>query len=440
MVVPISSLIISILATVGAHSFDSSLPPGCNIQSGRKCRLADGSLHPAAAAEAAEKKKARRPAARNFEEEVGTSGSPKSLLLGRGPQRSGGLEKFGSKLDRCLGLVTRAIPHDLLYRPLVNATQINYMMPVSADGTRVFNAARICHIPKTAGYSLRAEISKRFNLSTGHMEEYLSEFITRWPESPIFTMLRHPRAHVYSQYLECRYDDWGRETTANTSFPRNGSNEAGFNLWLDHFISPNASIYGESSAFRCYNPWNMQSRYLVRRRPPFMSGDKKYSFLNYLPAHFAYSAEDKEPPAKKAVEELLGVTWFGITELFHESMCLLEYQVTDTLPVSCSCGSKTDTAAQEAEAHETHHVPAHSVTALSVSSRKKIDFLTMADSSLYSHALAIFIHRIELVEAASGTNILCQERKASLSREVGYIPAAAAALNCTNHKHNTKEG
>ena len=73
----------------------------------------------------------------------------------------------------------------------------------------------------------------------------------------IFTVLRAPRAHVISQFLECRYDKWGIKVTKQTAFPREGTDPADFKLWLKHFAQGWEPSMGD---FNCYNPTNMQAR------------------------------------------------------------------------------------------------------------------------------------------------------------------------------------
>jgi len=220
------------------------LPNRCNVQTGKKCRLADGSLHPAAVRAVAASR------ARNSKHEGHREDGPR----------------------RCLSLLPPGLPHGLFRSPS-NLSMSASLERDPSTGKPLFNAVLPMHIPKTAGYSLREELLKRFGLETGHMEEYLVEFTSRWPARPTLTVLRSPRAHALSQYLECRYDDWGAERTANTSFPGGGfSREVGFSRWLDHFLVGPEESDGEAGAFRCYSPWNMQSRYLACRRPPFMEG------------------------------------------------------------------------------------------------------------------------------------------------------------------------
>ena len=141
---------------------------------------------------------------------------------------------------------------------------------------------RFLHIPKCAGTSFNTELTQAgFTLTESSGERCLCNKPMSSPgEScndptvPVVTLLRSPRAHVYSQYLECRFDDWGKKVTKGTAFPARGAIEAGFERWLDHFLGRSRGL-GWEGAYRCYNPWNMQSRALTchscakDRRAPF---------------------------------------------------------------------------------------------------------------------------------------------------------------------------
>ncbi len=82
------------------------------------------------------------------------------------------------------------------------------------------------------------------------------------------TSLRSPRHHVWSQFT---YSDWGKRTTAKTSFPRTGDgykdDELDFDSWLGHFKEGNQSTY-----YKCYHPANFQSRALTSERRYVGSG------------------------------------------------------------------------------------------------------------------------------------------------------------------------
>jgi len=245
-------------------------------------------------------------------------------------------------------------------------------------------------------------------------------------------MFRNPRAHILSQYLECKHDDWGKWITNGTSFPREGSDEAGFDEWLNHFLTESKlheldPVDHSYSDFRCYNPWNMQSRYLTRGRPSFMKGQPRYAFNRHLPGHHAYSAEDIEPAASQVVHSLNDLAWIGVVELFSESLCLLEYQFKGEFPETCTCSSPHR---GETESHESHHVPAHDVKNLTRGVLEKVDRLSSIDSIAYSISLALVLNRIRTLELAQRSQIICPDKLKDIRFQLEYIPSAVAAIDC----------
>ena len=73
-------------------------------------------------------------------------------------------------------------------------------------------------------------------------------------------MLRSPRAHVYSQFLQCKHDEWGLRVTNGTGFPRSGLDTDGFARWIQHFRGGRWRRDGVIDDFGCYNPHNMQAK------------------------------------------------------------------------------------------------------------------------------------------------------------------------------------
>lgn len=65
-------------------------------------------------------------------------------------------------------------------------------------------------------------------------------------------------------------------------------------------------------AMGCYNPWNYQSRTLLS---PSVS------------AHAVGPCGDFEPSFDSAVSEMLRFDWIGLTEFYHESICLLLFRI-----------------------------------------------------------------------------------------------------------------
>ena len=100
------------------------------------------------------------------------------------------------------------------------------------------------HIPKTAGTSVYKQLKPqgvRFkDVSPGGDEKCFYSILKEGGQN-VAAFFRRPEEHVYSLYLECKYDGWGKMMTKNTGFPR-GSDEnitigrvPDFERWLDHF-------------------------------------------------------------------------------------------------------------------------------------------------------------------------------------------------------------
>jgi len=116
---------------------------------------------------------------------------------------------------------------------------------------------RFTHIPKTGGTSLRVDLA-----ALGHEIGHL-EFCASAPDVGFlkggwnFVFLRSPRAHVLSQFLECRYDEWGKTMTAQLpEFPfPTGDDESAFEHWVAHFHNSTFSADGRlAHDWNCYSP------------------------------------------------------------------------------------------------------------------------------------------------------------------------------------------
>lgn len=116
------------------------------------------------------------------------------------------------------------------------------------------------HIPKTGGTSFHYEFSKQ--IKYGKKSHYcLYAYENKTIKHNVIAIFRDPLHHVYSQYLECKYDSWGKTVTKGTNFPREKENEMSgvvpsFLKWLEHFSS------GNKDDFNCLYPIDFQTRYL----------------------------------------------------------------------------------------------------------------------------------------------------------------------------------
>ena len=70
-------------------------------------------------------------------------------------------------------------------------------------------------------------------------------------------MMRSPRAHTLSQYLQCYDTRWGERVTKNTAFPRgqgaldpSPERGYGYSKWIEHFAEAERSgLQGSATAF-----------------------------------------------------------------------------------------------------------------------------------------------------------------------------------------------
>jgi len=299
------------------------------------------------------------------------------------------------------------------------------------------------HIPKTAGDAFMAVAAQVMPVGTtlqgnGEAAVHATMEIIKWqynhfggPGSKLAVFLRHPEDHVLSQFLERKYDLWGRLVTAESQFPRNNSHDPydGYAQWIRHFadMEPNAAPDGSKrqwawaykkkkkpclsssskpytpyevckhkgawvEMFDCYNPWNMQARLLSSEE----SGELHGAGLTGL-----------TPSLEKAENVLRSMAFFGIQDLWKESLCLFRYTTTGSLPDSCSCNGTGAVQNMPSRQNMSHNVPAHHRGAVGADVRKEVRKLVQVDAELYFWAQSLFQTRLRTAEAATGVKIAC---------------------------------
>jgi len=248
---------------------------------------------------------------------------------------------------------------------------------------------RQIHIPKTAGTSTRIELNSRFNLDLQWNEmPYVKRFD---PKSFNFVFLREPCKHVYSQFLECKYDTWGRDVTQHTSFPRDSIDEAGMREWVNFFHD---DWHPEKGDFNGYNPWNIQTRYLTT------------DYLTMQDAHYLSPIDLKEPSIAIAWNNLRSLDFVGCVDYYKESMCALNFVLDGTFFEGCVCNEHNATLKRK-----THGVPKHSIEDLDETTIAKIHNMTTSDAKLYKRFLKSFFRKILQLEEELNVQIMCRKNK-----------------------------
>ena len=265
----------------------------------------------------------------------------------------------------------------------------------------------LLHIPKTAGDSLMLDAPKHLPIGTTLTGNCESSLARTKKDAPIVVLLREPTSHVLSQFLECKYDWWGKAQTNGTSFPGMGKLDdvmGGFDAWIKHFVDiARHRKYGPSVAFNCYDPYNMQARYLA-------------AGVSLSGAHLTRQRKDRFPSVTAAKKKLMQqVQVVGIVKHYPASICLLEYHamggqlVTPECQVCDETTQKISLATSDALFHEAHDVPPHSISMISNATRAIIEGeMTRVDKELYRAGLKLFQQEVDAVYEATGVDLLCR--------------------------------
>jgi hypothetical protein len=156
------------------------------------------------------------------------------------------------------------------------------------DPTEGALPVRLHHIPKTAGSALHWELRRSWEgtryAGRVHRTPWEAEACYPWfedEEAIMVVTLRSPRAHVVSQWMECRHSEFGRKSRgarfealfggagacggARGGGARGGAcDAAGLRAWARHFHS--LLREGAAAEVGCYDPRNFQVRSLLCTR------------------------------------------------------------------------------------------------------------------------------------------------------------------------------
>jgi hypothetical protein len=299
----------------------------------------------------------------------------------------------------------------------------------------------IVHIPKTAGASFARDTTRfvKSEESWVHQFNCKVDLPGQFPDgnwkcdelcfndpflhgAKHIVFLREPRSHVLSQYLECKYDQWGIDMTKNTEFPGNSEESKanvtdGFEAWVRHFSEPDYE-----GDFQCYNPRNMQSRALLCTKD----------------SHHV-EADVPEPTTTESLSVLKTAFMVGITGYYQESMCLFLFKKEGKLRPFCDCKSPAAWATFT-QTHETHSVPKHSVSELAPAVQTLVDAVTRVDRLLYKKGLARFRNELKLVYKTTGVRVMCPKKPATTEAGVSTagggvatVVGATVAKPCARH-------
>lgn len=243
------------------------------------------------------------------------------------------------------------------------------------------------HIPKCGGVSFGSEMEPKFNSHDC--------FATMKREGTMnVVFLRSPRKHVRSQHGECYFDpQWGLKVTKNTLFPRTDNYTEDFSQWLHHFSMLSENQIGPDHDFNCYDPRELQTRYM--------------SCLSAGSCEANHALVGEPPSLEQALINLNDADFVGLTDFYHESICMLHYRREEELPVGCNCN---EAANKITHVHETHGVPNLS-DEWTADVIELVDSFTLLDRALFKHALNRFQRDLLEVEQKAGVPVLCDRSK-----------------------------
>lgn len=233
------------------------------------------------------------------------------------------------------------------------------------------------HIPKTAGASFRHDLNKHGNLALQKTEMCYQELYNLGRNSSasnpyMITFLRDPRRHVLSQFFECKYDTWGKVSTAGTQFPRSSTDIEDFTSWVNHFYrhwkrSKDKSAWNSSDLvvddFNCYTPYNMQARALSDECVDSHHDSRRINYLYF----------------NSYIHNFNSLSFVGVTDYYKLSFCMIWYYFNNSVAIKQFCHEKKESL------HITHNVPDHADISIRYPQDlwRKVDEMTEIDSTLY---------------------------------------------------------
>ena len=268
---------------------------------------------------------------------------------------------------------------------------------------------KFTHIPKNSGISIIKELN--LTVQDGPQMCYKANHD---PQRFNMVFLRAPFSQIHSAFLFCSHagNKWVKRKTRQARFPRTGNDKADFDTWLAHFASLTYADAGGQVGYGCIDPRDIQTRYME------CQSAKEYR------SDFAFH---RAPNYTLALENVNKVDFLGITDFYHESLCLLWLRRTRILPTTCSCGAPSSTTLQQQQhVHHTHGVRPHSDN-FEEPTRTWAANITRLDRALYLHGLQRFAHEIDLAEQIAGRTFLCNKTRIDHLQRYYYDSLVAEA-------------
>ena len=194
--------------------------------------------------------------------------------------------------------------------------------------------------------------------------------------------------------------------------------------WINHFVElpknplPHTftSEYLFEQAYACYNPWNMQTRYLTQAFNPAFQLSEDWKNLCQYECHFV--TETFEPSVETAKSVLTNQIYFvGIIDLYVETLCLLQWNIHKTVPQTCACGGA---GPLEQLTHTNHNVPDHDIADVAPDLFRNVKKLIQKDLKLYAIVLDRFEEELHIASQKTGVQMVCPDRFKRLRDDIAF--------------------
>lgn len=190
-------------------------------------------------------------------------------------------------------------------------------------------------------------------------------------------------------------------------------------LWTQHFddfknIASNEGV----DPFCCYSPVNLMAGHLSCANTD-----------NIVRSQFAQFDADRMRDLKQIMGNL---SFIGLQEAYHESLCLWKIQHEDRFPAECDCEAQGVT---QSESHVDHGVTSHHVSDYSEDTWRKVDKLSAIDIELYEFGKARFLEEARKAEDKHQRKFMC--RALGLSSVVEDDQSETSTLNSIQGKSDS---
>mmetsp|Transcript_24329 Transcript_24329/g.36081 ORF Transcript_24329/g.36081 Transcript_24329/m.36081 type:complete len:852 (+) Transcript_24329:171-2726(+) len=254
------------------------------------------------------------------------------------------------------------------------------------------------------------------------------------------TLLRSPRAHVVSLFSHCHsahHGSWSRALGDVSLYAAEG------------ILRMTEQACGSCCDEEGDPDWQsaLERRLVTPEVPPLDSEEENKGQVTVISLHNTQShaltcsksrgsfgqhfkridgsIDEYTPSIDEALNSLNNFEWFGITDLFMPSLCLLHYQTNKTIPRQCDCNSPFRVEHDKPGAlgyWKENRYKRKQVSELDPRVLALIDQRTTVDSILYSSALRLFLGRLRRVEEMAGVSLLKCVNWGKLYYVTEYIP------------------